>query len=262
MRLALKQKGAAANPAAYIGDLPIDAVGLEETARAFIDYCRSAERRRAERPLLSTSVNGQVVSLCAVDRGTAQLFRNADSINADGQPIVTLSRVLCRTPLPERVATSDLFPAVARLAAQSGATFYLLGGAEAVNRAAMERTLALYPRLRIIGRRNGYFSRAEEPAIVEEIARLAPDILWVGLGVPLEQQFCARNLRALRGVGIVKTSGGLFDFLALAKPRAPSWMQRLGFEWLFRMLAEPRRLFLRYLITNPHALFVLARDLK
>ncbi len=261
MRLRLKQEGAASS-AAYIGDLPIEAATLEETARAFVDYCQSTARRSAQRPLFSTSVNGQVVSLCAQDRSVADLFRSADSINADGQPIVTLSRLFSRTPLPERVATSDLFPAVARLAAESGVTFYLLGGGEAVNRAAAENALAAYPRLRIVGRRNGYFSRQEEPAIVEEIARLAPDILWVGLGVPLEQQFCARNLDKLRGVGIVKTAGGLFDFVALAKPRAPRWMQRLGFEWLFRIIAEPRRLFLRYLITNPHALFVLARDLK
>ena len=262
MRMRLKRDGAAPNPAAHIGDLPIDAVGLEETALAFIDYCRSAERRAAARPRFSTSVNGQVVSLCAIDRGVAELFRSADSINADGQPIVTLSRLLSHTPLPERVATSDLFPAVARLAGRAGVTFYLLGGNETANRAAAENALAAYPGLRVVGRRNGYFSPAEEPAIVDEIARLAPDILWIGLGVPLEQHFCVRNLAKLRGVGIVKTSGGLFDFLALAKPRAPLWMQRLGFEWLFRMMAEPRRLALRYLITNPHALFVLARDLK
>jgi N-acetylglucosaminyldiphosphoundecaprenol N-acetyl-beta-D-mannosaminyltransferase len=262
MRLRLRNEGAAPNPAAYIGDLPIDAVGLEETALAFIEYCRSAERRAAPRPLFSTSVNGQVVSLCAMDRGVAELFRSADSINADGQPIVALSRLLSRTPLPERVATTDLFPVVARLAAKSDVTFYLLGGTEAVNRAATENAHTAYPGLRIVGRRSGYFSPAEEPAIVEEIARLTPDILWLGLGVPFEQQFCARNLDKLRGVGVVKTSGGLFDFLALAKPRAPLWMQRLGFEWLFRMLAEPRRLALRYLLTNPHALFVLARDLK
>jgi exopolysaccharide biosynthesis WecB/TagA/CpsF family protein len=151
---------------------------------------------------------------------------------------------------------------VARLAAKAGTTFYLLGASEEINRAAVEEACATYPALRIIGRRNGYFSKNEESAIVADIARLAPDILWVGLGAPLEQQFCARNLEAMRGVGIVKTSGGLFDFLALAKPRAPLWMQHLGFEWLFRMLLEPRRLFLRYLITNPHALFVLARDLR
>jgi exopolysaccharide biosynthesis WecB/TagA/CpsF family protein len=95
--------------------------------------------------------------------------------------------------------------------------------------------------------------------VVAEIARLKPDVLWVSLGVPLEQQFCLRNLTALRGVGIVKTSGGLFDFLSRAKPRAPAWMQKSGLEWLFRMSLEPQRLFWRYLVTNPHALFVMVR---
>ena len=80
--------------------------------------------------------------------------------------------------------------------------------------------------------------------------------------MPLEQQFCARNLDALCGVGIVKTSGGLFDFLARVKPRAPLWMQKSGLEWLFRMAREPRRLFLRYALTNPHALYVMIRSLR
>jgi N-acetylglucosaminyldiphosphoundecaprenol N-acetyl-beta-D-mannosaminyltransferase len=262
MRLRSKSGEANPNPVAFVGNLPIDAVGLEETAQAFIDYCSSAERANAARPIYSTSVNGQVVSLCASDSEVARLFRNADSINADGQPLVVLSRLLCRNPLPARVATTDLFPAAARLAAQAGVTFYMLGGAEAVNRAAVERTLAAYPRLRIVGRRNGFFKREDEPAIVAEIARLAPDILWVALGAPLEQQFTVRNLEALGGVGIIKTSGGLFDFLALAKRRAPFWVQQLGFEWLFRTLLEPRRLFTRYLVTNPHALYVLAREMR
>jgi exopolysaccharide biosynthesis WecB/TagA/CpsF family protein len=262
MRLRPRYDTQTSGPTAFVGDLPIDAIGLEETAQVFINYCRSAERRSATRPIYSTSINGQIVSLCAHDREMAQLIRRADSINADGQPIVLLSRLLCRTPLPARVATTDLFPAVARLAGQSGATFYMLGASEEVNRAAAEKTLAAYPRLRLVGRRNGYFSRSDEPALVAEIAGLKPDILWVALGAPLEHQFCVRNLAALRGVGIVKTSGGLFDFLAHAKPRAPVWMQRLGVEWLFRMAMEPRRLFLRYLVTNPHALFVLARDLR
>ncbi|HLW93502.1 MAG TPA: WecB/TagA/CpsF family glycosyltransferase [Roseiarcus sp.] len=262
MRLRPRSDAPNGDPIALIGNLPIDAVDIEETARAFVNYCRSDERRRAARPIYSTSVNGQVISLCAFDQEVARLFEAADSINADGQPIVTLSRLLCRHPLPARVATSDLFPAVARLAAENDVSFYMLGGAEAVNRAAVERTLAAYPGLRIVGRRNGYFTREEEPAIVAKIASLAPDILWVALGAPLEQQFCVRNLRALRGVGVVKTSGGLFDFVALAKPRAPQWMQRLGFEWLFRLGLEPRRLFLRYLITNPHALYVLARSMR
>ena len=245
-----------------IGQFPIDAVDIQETANAFVDYCRSAERAKATRPIYSTSLNGQVISLCAQDRELKESILSADSVNADGQPLVLLSRYLCARPLPERVATTDLFPAVARLAAQAGVTFYMLGATEEVNRKAVEAALAAYPGLRIVGRHHGFFSRAEEAAIVDEIVKLRPDVLWVSLGVPLEQQFCTRNLGALKGVGIVKTAGGLFDFLSLAKPRAPRWMQRVGTEWLFRMCLEPRRLFLRYFLTNPHALFLMVRDLR
>ncbi|WP_158815570.1 WecB/TagA/CpsF family glycosyltransferase [Methylocapsa sp. S129] len=249
-------------PVVHVGPLPIDAVDIQETAQAFIDYCLSAARADAARPIYSTSVNGQVISLCARDRKLAAMFLSADSVNADGQPLVFLSRYLCANPLPERVATTDLFPVVARLAAKAGVTFYMLGGSEEVNRKAVEASLAAYPALRIVGRRNGYFSRAEEAALVQEIVRLKPDVLWLSLGVPLEQQFCMRNLNALRGVGIVKTSGGLFDFLSLVKPRAPLWMQKRGLEWLYRMAREPGRLFLRYALTNPHALFLMLRGLR
>lgn len=262
MQLAAMALKAETRPIVYVGRLPIDAVDTQETAQAFVDYCLSAERAAAPRPIYSTSVNGQAISLCARDRKLAQMFLSADSINADGQPLVLLSRYLCANPLPERVATTDLFPVVADLAAKAGVTFYMLGASEEVNRKAVETSLAAYPGLRIVGRRNGYFSRAEEAAIVEEIARLRPDVLWLSLGVPLEQQFCTRNLNALRGVGIVKTSGGLFDFISLLKPRAPAWMQKLGLEWLYRMAREPGRLFLRYALTNPHALFLMVRGLR
>jgi N-acetylglucosaminyldiphosphoundecaprenol N-acetyl-beta-D-mannosaminyltransferase len=262
MRLAARASRQEWRSVARMGALPIDAVDLKETAQAFIDYCQSAERQNASRPVYSTSVNGQVISLCARDRDLEKMFLSADSVNADGQPIVFLSRYLCANPLPERVATTDLFPMVARLAASAGVSFYMLGGAEEVNRKAVETSLAAYPGLRIVGRRNGYFSRGEEAELVGEIARLRPDVLWLSLGVPLEQHFCMRNLNALRGVGIIKTSGGLFDFISLVKPRAPLWMQKFGLEWLYRMAREPQRLFLRYALTNPHALFLMLRGLR
>ena len=240
-----------------IGALAVEPLTLSATAEALVRYCRSGTRAAASRPLYSTSVNGQVVSLCARDAEVMELFGKADSINADGQPMVTLSRYLTRTRLPERVATTDLYPAVAALAEREGLTFYLLGAAESVNRKAAEMTQRAFPNLRIIGRRNGYFKREDEEAICAEIAACKPDILWVSLGVPLEQQFCARNLEKLKGVGVVKTSGGLFDFISGEKPRAPGWMQKYGFEWLFRTLKEPRRLAVRYITTNPHALLVM-----
>lgn len=252
----------AQRPVATVGGLPVETLSLAETARAIVDYCASPARAAASRPLYSTSVNGHVISLCARDGEVANLFRAADSISADGQPMVTLSRYLSRNPLPERVATTDLFPVAAQLAEAAGLTFYMLGADERANWKAVEATRRAFPRLRIVGRHDGYFSREEEPAICAEIAALKPDILWVSLGVPLEQQFCLRNLERLAGVGVIKTAGGLFDFLSLNKPRAPQWMQRMGLEWLFRLGLEPRRLLLRYLTTNPHAMLVMLTSMR
>ena len=251
-----------ARTVASVADIPVETLGLRETAQAFVDYCLGEERREAKRPLYSTSVNGHVISMCARDSLIKSLFRGADSISADGQPMVTASRYLSRHPLPERVATTDLFPEVARLAQDKQITFYMLGGTEAVNAKAVAMTRKAFPKLRIVGRRNGYFSLAEEAGICAEIAALKPDVLWVALGAPFEQQFCVRNLNALEGVGIVKTSGGLFDFLSLEKARAPKWMQMVGLEWLHRLLLEPGRLSWRYLTTNPHALYVILTSMR
>ena len=114
----------------------------------------------------------------------------------------------------------------------------------------------MYPGLRIVGRRNGYFSRDQEAAICAEINASGADVVWVGLGVPLEHAFCVRNKHRLTA-GWVVTAGGCFNYVTGAYARAPGWMQRLGLEWLHRLWHEPRRLFWRYAITNPHALFLL-----
>ena len=94
-------------------------------------------------------------------------------------------------------------------------------------------------------------------AKVDEINRLAPDYLWVALGVPYEQAFVEEFTPHLSDVGIIKTSGGLFNFLSGSRARAPRWMQSAGLEWAWRIWLEPRRLFWRYLTTNPRALYLL-----
>lgn len=247
-------------PTLEVAGLPISASSLRDAALDMVDYCASPSRRRE--PLLSTSVNGQVLSLCDSDPRVTATFASADVIHCDGQPLVMLSRFLGSVRLPERVATTDLYPAVAALAAERGTTFYLLGGTAAVNREAVARSRAAYPDLRIVGSSHGYLSPAAEAAVVAEIAALKPDVLWVALGAPREQEFFMHHRAALAGVGIVKTSGGLFDFLAGAKRRAPAALQRAGLEWLFRLALEPRRLFLRYLVTNPHSLAVMVRTIR
>lgn len=237
-----------------IGGLPISLLGMRDTARLLIKSALDA-RGRNVRPFYSTSANGQVIALAAADPGFKDLMLSADQINPDGMPMVMLSGYVSSERLEERVATTDLVHAVAEMAEADEISFYFLGGTAAVNAEAVARMKEKYPKLIFSGARDGYFRRDEEEAVVEEIARLRPDILWIGFGVPNEQQFVSRNLEKLRGVGVVKTSGGLFDFLSGKKSRAPQWMQNCGMEWLYRIILEPRRLLWRYVATNPIAIW-------
>jgi N-acetylglucosaminyldiphosphoundecaprenol N-acetyl-beta-D-mannosaminyltransferase len=238
-----------------IGGARIARLDLARTARMMLDL--AAEPPRAEGPYYLTSANGEVLARRFLDREFARLIDSADSIAADGQPLVTASRLFSRKPLPERVATTDLYPLVADMAQRTGASFYLLGAREEVNRAAYEATKRAAPDLKIVGRSHGYLKGAQLSAKLDEINLLAPDILWLAMGVPLEQQFIDAHRRRLRNVKMIKTSGGLFDFIAGVKPRAPQWMQSAGLEWAFRLGLEPRRLMLRYLTTNPIAAYLL-----
>jgi exopolysaccharide biosynthesis WecB/TagA/CpsF family protein len=239
-----------------VGGMPIAVLDRAQSARLMIGMA-VARRGRGGGPAVVTSANGQVISMCARDPQLRRLFLSTDLIHADGMPLVFASRLKCRTPLPERVATTDLFHDVARLAESSGASFYLLGGTAEVIERAVGNVRRTYPRLTIAGYRNGYFREDEAAQVVASINEARPDVLWVGMGVPAEQAFSMRYRERLGNVGVIKTSGGLFDFLSGNNRRAPRWMQAAGLEWLHRLAIEPRRLLLRYLMTNPHALYLL-----
>jgi N-acetylglucosaminyldiphosphoundecaprenol N-acetyl-beta-D-mannosaminyltransferase len=245
-------------PTSFLGRLPIAQADMKTSAQAFVDHALQS-RGSGRRPFYSTSANGQVLALCGKDEAFLALMRKADQIHADGMPMVLYSRLFSARPLPERVATTDLVHEVARLSEEAGVSFYFLGASEEVNARAVEAMQNAYPRLVFAGRRDGYFGRAEEDEVVAGINAAKPDILWIGLGVPLEQQFIDRNIDRLTGVGVIKTSGGLFDFLSGKNSRAPAWMQSAGLEWVYRACLEPRRLGMRYLTTNPKAIRALLR---
>ena len=242
-------------PRITLGGLRIAVLDLEQTADLMVNLV--FPRRQLARPLYLTSANGEVLARCSTEPMTDRLFRSADLINADGQPLVTVSRLKSNLPLPERVATTDLFHVVASKAQAAGLTFYMFGADEAENAAAVANVQRTYPRLRIIGHSHGYLRGDALRAKVEEINELAPDYLWVALGVPYEQAFVTEFASQLTKVGIIKTAGGLFNFLSGSRQRAPRWMQDWGLEWAWRIWLEPRRLFWRYLTTNPRALYLL-----
>ncbi|MCE1237810.1 MAG: WecB/TagA/CpsF family glycosyltransferase [Hyphomicrobiales bacterium] len=249
-------RSAAADGVVTVGGLPIT---ITDRAAAAEAMCRWAVAHRGggEPPRYLTSANGQVLALCDRDPAIRDLFLAADAIHADGMPMVFASRFLTSTPLPERVATTDLIHDVMAIAPRWGVRSFLLGARPEVNAAAIANLRALYPDAPEIAGHHGYFSEGEEDMVIAEIQRFAPDVLWVGMGVPKEQQFVLRNRAKLDRVGVIKTAGGLFDFLSGLHRRAPQFLQAMGMEWAWRAMLEPTRLGRRYLDTNLTALRLL-----
>jgi exopolysaccharide biosynthesis WecB/TagA/CpsF family protein len=206
------------------------------------------------------SSNGQGIALYGQNPTYDAAMDAADAIHADGMPVIMASKWLTKTPIRGRSATTDLFHDVAKVAQDRGLSFFVLGATEEQNKKAVAQMKALYPDIAIVGRRNGYFSDAENADVCAEIVASGADVLWVGLGKPKQEIWCHQNREALAGVGVIKTCGGLYAFLAGDAPRAPKWMQKVGLEWLYRLKGDPKRLFKRYLVTNTQAIYSLLRQ--
>lgn len=239
-----------------VGGLKTACLSRGDLMSLMVEQCLARRMSSSQRTRLVFAVNGHTLSLAATDENFRALHEHADIIHADGQAIVFASQLLTDAPIPERSATTDFFHDAAIAAREHGLSFFLLGATEEVNARCAEAMRKMYPGLRIVGRRHGYFSRDEEAAVCEEISRSGADIVWVGLGIPLEQDFCVRNRHRI-DAGWVVTAGGCYNYVTGHYRRAPAWMQAAGLEWLHRLWHEPRRLFWRYAITNPHAVFLL-----
>jgi N-acetylglucosaminyldiphosphoundecaprenol N-acetyl-beta-D-mannosaminyltransferase len=192
----------------------------------------------------------------------AKLTRIVDDcglVNADGQAVVWASRML-RDPLPERVAGIDLMHELLALAELRGYRVFFLGARAEVLAAAVEKIRALHPGLLIAGERHGYFGDDEELAVCEQIRASRADILFVAMSSPRKEYFLGEHGPSL-GAPFVMGVGGSIDVIAGITRRAPRTMQKLGLEWLFRLLQEPRRMFRRYALTNYRFTVLVARAL-
>ena len=180
-------------------------------------------------------------------------------VSADGQSVVWASRLL-GDPLPERVAGIDLMDALLGLAERRGYHVYFLGARSDVLGRALERLRERFPRLEVAGARDGYFADDEAHEVCAAIRSSRPDILFVAMSSPRKEYFLGEYGPAL-GAPFVMGVGGSIDVIAGITRRAPVAWQRLGLEWLFRLLQEPRRMFRRYAVTNARFLGLIGRGL-
>jgi len=152
-----------------------------------------------------------------------------------------------------------LFAASVGRCAERGFRPYLLGARQDVLDRAVAALKAKHPTLELAGWRNGYWRTEEEAAVVAEIRRTRPDVMFVGMSSPKKEVFVQRWKAELQ-VPFIMGVGGTFDVVAGIVKRAPVWMQRAGLEWLYRLAQEPRRMWRRYLVEDTAFFALLARE--
>ena len=176
----------------------------------------------------------------------------------DGVGIDIAAKLLHGAPFPANLNGTDFVPAFLQASA-TPLTVALLGATRVNAEAASEKLTMLAPQHRLVFIHDGYFSPAEEPEIIDRIARLRPDILLVAMGVPRQELWIARNI-GVDHCTLPIAVGALLDFLSGAVPRAPAWVRRLRLEWVFRLIVEPGRLWRRYVVGNPLFLWRVMRQ--
>jgi N-acetylglucosaminyldiphosphoundecaprenol N-acetyl-beta-D-mannosaminyltransferase len=180
------------------------------------------------------------------------VWNGASIVLPDGVPLLWASRLL-GAPIPGRVAGSDLFWELSRVAEMKGYTCFLLGSTPEVVALLEDALLRRFPGCRLVGTyappHSPAFSASGNDEIVHRVNAVRPDILWVGLGAPRQELWIHANLGRL-DVRIAIGIGAAFDICSGSVRRAPRWMQKSGLEWFHRFLLEPRRLFRRYFIDS------------
>ena len=232
--------------------VPIHDVTMQETVRWVIRWITHRGHYQI------ATVNPEFLIRARDDPAFRGVLRHAALCIPDGIGIVWAAR-LRRASLRERVAGSDLVPRLAEEAAYRGWRVFFLGAAPGVAEATARILSKHYPDLQVAGCYAGSPAPEEELEIGERVRRSRADLLFVAYGAPRQDLWLSRNLArtgAAVGIGV----GGSFDFIAGVSKRAPRWIQRMGLEWFYRLLREPRRWRRQLALPRFAAMVLLRRD--
>ena len=239
---------------AYALDTFIDAKNWDETA----DCVMAWARQRASRYVCLCNVHSVVHARHHPE--FARVLDRADLCVPDGAPIALRLRQQGYSKQP-RISGPDLTVRLLQRASDEGISVFFYGGtAETID--TLERTLSsLFPKLHLAGMMSPPFRPLSPQELTGHIARInnsGAGILFVGLGCPKQEAWMNANGSRVRAVSI--GVGAAFNFLSGRMRRAPQWMQDLGLEWFHRLITEPRRLTMRYVVTNSHFLYWIAKE--
>ena len=223
--------------------VPIDALNLDQTVDKVLHLIDNGESFQ------HVCINPGKVIRMMEDPEVRQTIRRCEVISADGIGVVWMAKLL-DVPIPERVAGIDLMDRLLGACAFRGYKPFFLGAKPEVLEAAVKHYQIRFPKLKFAGWRDGYFSDQEAEGVANQIAKSGAHMLFVAISSPKKEQFLGRYRDRMQ-VPFCMGVGGSFDVKAGKVKRAPKWMQRVGLEWSYRFLQEPKRMLRRNAVDTP-----------
>ena len=221
-------------PAIHILDLPVHHVDMPAALDVIDGFIRDGS------PHHIITADASMMVMAQHDADLRGIIARADLITPDSEGILWAARRQGRA-LPERVSGVEIVERLCERSAQNGCRLYFLGAAPGVAEAAKSRMEAKYPGAQIVGTRNGFFTDAELPALLDGIRACKPDVLCVAFGIPKQEKWINAHRDAL-GVPVLIGVGGTLDVLSDTVKRAPLAMRKLKLEWLWRVISNPRKI--------------------
>ncbi|MEO9520084.1 MAG: WecB/TagA/CpsF family glycosyltransferase [Parasphingorhabdus sp.] len=215
---------------------------LQSTAEAII------QSAQANQKTIINFLNAHCVNIAVSDAEYRKSLHASTALLPDGSGM-SIAAKLANVRLGENLNGTDLFPILCEQAAKSGQSIYLHGGEPTVAAQAARNMQQRYPELEVAGVSNGFEEHTDTANVISQINSSGADLVFIGLGVPLQEKWIAAH-RSQIDAPVILGVGGLFDYYSGRIPRAPKLLRSIGMEWSWRLLQEPRRLAKRYLAGN------------
>ena len=215
----------------------IDNVSMDEAVEIINTFAASKEFHCVFTP------NAEIVELCIENEEIREIVNSADLVVPDGAGVILASKILNKK-LKQKVAGVDLGDNAIKLAVEKGYKVFFLGGKPGIAELAAEKLAEKHKGFVPVGTNDGYFQKQGEESdkIIEKINALDVDILFVCLGVPVQEKWICENREKLKRVGLVMGLGGSLDAYSGNVKRAPEIFIKLNLEWFYRLIKEPKRI--------------------
>lgn len=233
----------------FFGLIPLDLISEGQFIETIFRWKVGKQKRKI------FYLNTHSVGIAFNNREYLEALRSSDLIYPDGWGPIFLAKLFGHSS-NKRVNAADFVDKVLTILNRQRSKLFLLGCEEKTVARTVKVIKQKYRKIIISGFHHGFFTRVEEKKIISQIKSVRPDIVLIGMGVPKQELWVYNNWKLLPK-SIYWTVGGLFYYISGLKSRAPLWMRKIGLEWLYRLLQEPRRLWRRYTIGNLHIFYQL-----